>query len=141
MKTVIFFMATFLICSSVWALDDTPENRTVQAQRHIADTLPELFDDLAEQISRKLEPSKRQEFKDLIKKSVDLDTISNTMEEALVKHFSADELEAMADFYSSPIGKSAMKKFPAYYADFIQTGMPRVIAKIKQDMNDSKKKQ
>ena len=40
--------------------------------------------------------------------------------------FTTDELKALADFYGSPVGKSAMKKFGAYMADI----MPVVQAEI-----------
>jgi hypothetical protein len=48
------------------------------------------------------------------------------MEEAMVKHFTADELKALADFYGSPVGKSAMNKIGVYTADI----MPAIQAEI-----------
>jgi hypothetical protein len=39
--------------------------------------------------------------------------------DAMVKDFTTDELKALADFYSSPVGKSAMQKFGTYTADII----------------------
>jgi hypothetical protein len=39
----------------------------------------------------------------------------------LVKYFTPDELEALADFYGSPVGKSAMQKFPSYMAAMMPT--------------------
>ncbi|MDY6953487.1 MAG: DUF2059 domain-containing protein [Thermodesulfobacteriota bacterium] len=37
--------------------------------------------------------------------------------ELLVKYFSAEELDAMAEFYGSPVGRGIMEKFPLYMAD------------------------
>ena len=37
----------------------------------------------------------------------------------MVKHFTTEELKALADFYGSPVGKSAMQKFGAYMADIM----------------------
>jgi hypothetical protein len=53
----------------------------------------------------------------------------------MVKHFSAEELKALADFYGSPVGKSAMSKFGAYMADVmpaIQAEMIKAQAKTNQ---------
>jgi hypothetical protein len=35
----------------------------------------------------------------------------------LVSHFTVREMDALTDFYESPEGRSAMKKFGAYMAD------------------------
>lgn len=43
------------------------------------------------------------------------------MLEGLVKYFTTDELKALADFYGSPVGKSAMQKFPSYMAALMPT--------------------
>jgi hypothetical protein len=43
------------------------------------------------------------------------------MTDAMVKHFTTEELKALADFYGSPVGKSAMQKFGAYMADLMPT--------------------
>jgi len=50
------------------------------------------------------------------------------MKESMVKNFTADELKALADFYGSPVGKSAMKKFGAYMADV----MPSIQAEVEK---------
>ena len=58
--------------------------------------------------------------------------VEKAMKKSLIKHFTADELKALADFYGSPVGKSAMKKFGAYMADVmpaIQTEMMKAQAK------------
>jgi hypothetical protein len=37
----------------------------------------------------------------------------------IIKHFTAEEIKTMADFYGSPAGKSAMSKFGDYMADLM----------------------
>ena len=57
------------------------------------------------------------------------------MTDAMVKHFTTEELKALADFYGSPVGKSAMQKFGAYMADVmpaIQAEMQKAQAKLNQ---------
>jgi len=46
----------------------------------------------------------------------------------MIKNFTADELKALADFYGSPVGKSAMAKFGNYMADV----MPGMMAEVQK---------
>jgi hypothetical protein len=56
---------------------------------------------------------------------VDIAALSKAMTDSMVKNFTIEE-KALADFYGSPVGKSAMQKFGAYMADI----MPVVQAEI-----------
>jgi hypothetical protein len=42
------------------------------------------------------------------------------MTDAMIKHFTTEELKALADFYGSPVGKRRCK-FGAYIADLMPT--------------------
>ena len=107
---------------TTWALEDTPENRREQAQRYLEATPPkEMFADMAEQVAKTLPPEEREEYKRLLMEHLDIDALSKAMVDAMVKHFTADELKALADFYGSPVGKSAMKKFGAFMAEMMPT--------------------
>jgi hypothetical protein len=37
--------------------------------------------------------------------------------DAMVKHFTAAELEALAGFYGAPLGKSILRKMPVYMGE------------------------
>jgi hypothetical protein len=52
---------------------------------------------------------------------LDIAALTKAMIDSMVKHFSTEELKALADFYGSPVGKSAMEKFGAYMADIMPT--------------------
>ena len=49
------------------------------------------------------------------------------MTDAMVKNFTTEELKALADFYGSPVGKSAMQKFGAYMADIMSLVQAEII--------------
>jgi hypothetical protein len=56
------------------------------------------------------------------------------MHDGMAKHFTADELRALADFYGSPVGKSATQKFGTYMADVmpaIQTEFTATAERVK----------
>ena len=126
---------TIVLCLAVLTLTnlvaqnipDTPENRRKEAQRYLQSTPPKaLFADLAEKTAANLPPDQRAGFKEMLTSKLDIDAVTKAMVDAMVKHFTADELKALADFYGSPVGKSAMSKFGVYMADV----MPAVQAEI-----------
>ena len=68
---------------------------------------------------------------------LDIPALTKAMTDAMVKHFTTEELKALADFYGSPVGKSAMQKFGAYMSDLmptIQAEMMKAQAKANQSL-------
>jgi hypothetical protein len=81
---------------------------------------------MADKMATTMPVDQREQFKKLMTTQVDVAALSKAMIDAMVKNFTTEELKALADFYGSPVGKSAMKKFGAYMADI----MPVVQAEI-----------
>ena len=78
--------------------------------------------------ARSQDPQHAEQAAVLIKKHVRADVLASVMLNAMVKNFTADELNALADFYGSPVGKSAMAKFPSYMGDV----MPGILAEMRR---------
>ena len=57
----------------------------------------------------------------------------------MVKHFTADELNAMADFYSSKHGASAMSKFGIYMADVMPILMQEIQRAVRELQSTDRK--
>ena len=135
--------AVLLLCGIACALDDTPANRGTQADRYlVAMPVKETMTDMATNMSKNLPDEQKQVFKDLMA-NLDMSAVEKAMKKSLIKHFSADELKALADFYGSPVGKSAMKKFGPYMADVmpaIQTEMMKAHAKVQQHKEEGESK-
>jgi hypothetical protein len=90
---------------------------------------------MADKMATNLPADQRQQFKQMMTKDLDIAAVSKAMTDAMVKHFTTEELKALADFYGSPVGKSAMQKFGAYMADLmpiIQAEMMKAQAKLNQ---------
>jgi hypothetical protein len=119
-RTLLAGAAVLLACTSLWALDDTPDNRRAQADRYVT-VMPvnELLEDLADKATEKLPPERKQLLKELLNKNLDQPALEKVMKGVAVKHFTADELSALADFCGSPAGKSALKKFGPYMGDLM----------------------
>jgi hypothetical protein len=125
---------------AAFAIEDTPQNRRREAERYMQATPPkELFADVAEQVAKTVPPERRQALKDAFTKYLDMDALTKAIKDAMVKNFTADELGALADFYGSPVGKSAMKKFGVYMADVmpaLQAEMVKAAARANRDQPD-----
>ena len=108
--------------ASVVAATDTPETRRREAERYLQATPPKaMFEDMADKMAANLPPAEREKFKQMLTSQLDIPALTKAMTDAMVKHFTTEELKALADFYGSPVGKSAMQKFGAYMADVMPT--------------------
>lgn len=116
-----------LVTAPVEALENTEANRLLQANRYLKTMPPEeMIADMTKNMSQSVPKERRAEFIEVMTKHLDLVSLRKTMVDAMVTHFTADELKALADFYGSAVGKSAMLKFGAYMGD--------VMPKLQEDV-------
>ncbi len=135
--------AILLFCGIACALDDTPANRGQQADRYlVAMPVKEMLSDIVAGMPKGVPEEQKQMVKDLIA-NVDVSAVEKAVKQSLVKHFTADEMKALADFYGSPAGKSAMKKFGPYMGDVmaaIQAEMMKVRSKASRQAPEDEPK-
>src|SRR5215510_11318452 len=126
-KVLVLVVLAFAAWCPVYSAPDTPETRRKEAERYLQVSPPKaLFEDMADKMAANIPADQRDQFKKLMTTEVDIAVLSKAMIDAMVKNFTTEELKALADFYGSPVGKSAMQKFGAYMADI----MPVVQAEI-----------
>ena len=126
-KLVLLLVLTLSAWSSVFSGPDTPETRRHEAERYLQASPPKaLFEDMADKMAANLPPDQREQFKRVMTTQLDMAALTKAMTDAMVKDFTTDELKALADFYRSPVGKSAMQKFGTYMTDV----MPAIQAEI-----------
>jgi hypothetical protein len=128
-KPILILIMLTLSASPLWvsAASDTPETRRQEAERYLKAMPPRaVFDDLADKMAANLPPDQRDQFKRMMTADLDIAALTKAMTDAMVKHFTTEEIKALADFYGSPVGKSAMQKFGAYMADL----MPVIEAEV-----------
>jgi hypothetical protein len=134
LQVCVLVVLTFCAWSPVYSATDTPETRHHEADRYLQAVPPKaLFEDMADKMATNLPADQRQQFKQMMTKDLDIAALSKAMADAMVKHFTTEELKALADFYGSPVGKSAMQKFGAYMADLmpiIEAEMMKAQAKM-----------
>ncbi len=114
----VLIIALLSVTVTVFAIEDTPENRALQVDRYLKVIPPEeMMNDMADNIAMTLMPEMRLAFKDMMTKHLDVAAVTKAIKNSMIKHFTVDEVSALADFCGSPIGKSAMKKLGSCMAD------------------------
>jgi hypothetical protein len=108
---------------------DTPETRMAAAKRYYSTVdSKKLLDQSFRAGVASLPEDKRAEALALAKAHFHVEDLTAVAIEALVKNFSTDELNAMADFYGSAEGQSILAKYPTYLAEV----MPAMLAEVKR---------
>lgn len=110
--------------------------RQAAADRYLrAVPTAKMVNDTIAQLALQLPPEQRQKFAADLRVMIDVRKLEKISRDAMVKTFSVDELNALADFYESRHGASAMAKFGAYMGEVmppmmreIQAGVERVQA-------------
>jgi hypothetical protein len=114
---------------------DTPKNRQAAAERYFAVApMDSMMKDTIEKTAENLPIEQRKAFIEFMTKHVRINVLELAAVSSMVRHFTVRELNALADFYGSPEGRSAMKKFGAYMADVmpvIQQEMAQTIKHYK----------
>ncbi len=114
-------------------LADTPANRQVQVDRYMqAVPTKEMLATMTKAVLGQIPAGPQHDkMEKMLTTGIDMDAINHAQKDALVKHMTADELKALADFYSTPAGKSAMSKMGDVMAD-LQPMMQAQIMKAVQ---------
>ena len=134
----LIILTLFVSCGFALSAPDTPETRRHEAERYLQATPPKaLLEDMADKMAANLPPDQRDQFKKLMNSQLDIAALTKAMLDAMVKDFNTEELKALADFYGSPVGKSAMQKFGTYMADIMPVMQAEIIkasAKLNQSL-------
>jgi len=113
-------LVTLLCAASLGAhaAEDSPAARKIAADRYLSVApIARLVDDTFVEMGKQMPPEQRADFLREVKVLVRVENIEAIARDSMIRHFTADELNALADFYGSSVGASAMKKFGAYMAD------------------------
>lgn len=93
----------------------------------------DLMADMTTAMTENVPPEQRAQFEDALGE-VNTDTLEAAMRRSLVRNFTAPELNALAEFYGSPEGRSVMSKLPAYTADVMPAIQQEIIRAVGETM-------
>ena len=122
MKRILMAIGILLICQLALAeeLPDTPGNRLAAAERYLEIVpMDEMIADSVKKTSMNLPENQRRAYVNFMTQSVRVDVFGRAAVASMARHFTVRELNALADFYGSPEGRSVMKKFGDYMADIM----------------------
>ncbi len=122
---LLFIYSILLIsCSSAPVpIPDTDVNRLAMLEEYYQAVPPEdLYNDIFSNLANNLPEGERDKFIKQMKTILPLQTLTDLTTESMMKHFTANEIRAMTEFYSTTEGKSVMKKMGVYTADV----MPKI---------------
>jgi len=118
MKRLLIVVAVLCLAINVASAQDTSDERAAAANRYLkVIRMSEMLDDSISEMSKQMPEEKRPAFIRQLKTGVNIDMLESITREVMIKHFTADELNALADFYGSNNGARIMKKFGPFMAD------------------------
>lgn len=106
------------------------------ADRLIAVQQPkEMLGDIAGKISASLPVEHREAYIEAMTEPAFVERFAVAARDALAKHFTIEELDALSEFYQKPVARSAMAKMGDYMADlmpFIQSEMAGIASRMQE---------
>lgn len=109
MKTFLAFLLSFVV-SANFAFADAPANRDSAIRYAKAIPIQEVIDEMLGYYVRNVPQKGRMNVVNEIRSRLNSDKILETYIDILVSVYTTEELDALANFYSSPIGASANSK-------------------------------
>ena len=120
------FLGMIILSNAAFA-QDTSEARLEAAERYTkVFNLPKMMNETVAQIALSVPEDRRDEFIEFMSKTLDMEKLEGLMMDSMVQHFTANELNALANFYGSPEGVSIVEKMPSYMA----STMPMIQSEI-----------
>lgn len=108
------------LASTSFATDvpDTHGNRLAAARGYLEIvSMKDMMRDTIVESAKNLPENIRPSYVQWMTKTVRVEVLESTALASMAQHFTVKELKALAAFYGSPEGRSAMKKFGPYMAD------------------------
>jgi hypothetical protein len=144
MKNVLLAItvATFFSMGAVAFAQSTDSTaaREAATERYMrAMPMSRMMEDAYSEMSKQMPVEQRASFIAEMRKLVHVDNLERIAKTSMIRHFTADELNALADFYSSKSGASAMAKFGAYMAD-VMPGLVQEIRRASQELQSTERK-
>ena len=113
---------------------DSEADRVAAARRYIeVAQMGKITDDTVTELAKTFPAEQRDQFLEFMRNAVRPEVLEQAAMASMVKVFTAEELNALADFFGSPVGRSAMGKFGIYMADLmpvIQQEMFRALQQV-----------
>ena len=119
-------------------LPDTPANRYLAAEAYLkVSPLDPMVEETTKELLKVFPPEQHDLIRESMKQTMDRIDLEELTINALVKHFTVKEINAMTVFYGSPEGQSILRKFPAYTKEIMPAILgviPEVVKAVEEKM-------
>jgi hypothetical protein len=133
MIRAIAFLAAF--APAIVLASDQLGARHAAASRYFSVVpVSEVLEQTYAEIARQLPPEQRPGFIARMRSVVRVDRLERISRDVMIRTFTAGEMNALADFYGSAHGASALRKFGPY----METAMPLLRQEVRRAMLDSR---
>lgn len=121
MIVVALAVACAPFCPGVALAEDVAADaKLAAAERYLkVFDMRKMMDEMIVQLSLQVPEAERAGFTAKMHEIMRLEVIEAGTKAMMLKHFSTEELNAMADFYGSAVGRSILSKFGPYMADTV----------------------
>ena len=117
-----------LLTPNLASAQDSIGNRMAAAERYaaVAD-IEKMMNDSIRTIAQSFPANQREDVIAKMRREIDIQWLRNLMINSMVQIFTVEELNALADFYGNSVGRSIVRKMPAYFAAFMPAMQQRLI--------------
>ena len=121
MNAIMRALVATVLLSLAWSAGaDSEQERVAAARRYIeVAQMAKITDDIVNELAKGFSGEQREKFVAFMHTAVRPEVLEQAAMASMVKVFTAEELNALADFFGSPLGRSAMDKFGLYMADIM----------------------
>ncbi len=128
-----YLFAFLIIVLATNSYAGTDAEKLAAAERYMATApLSDMINDMTAKVAVQIPENRRANFIRVMTEEIDMDRLESAVLDAMVKTFTLEELNALADFYGSEVGKSAMAKFGTYMALVMPTIQKEIIRAVKK---------
>jgi hypothetical protein len=118
--------------------DDAAKQAAVERYQHAA-PMKDVMEKMYEQFAKKVPSEKQAQYIADMRSVINIDRLEQISKDGMVKTMSLEELNALADFYTSPHGASAMAKMGAFMSEVMPLLMQEVQRGVQELQSRNKK--
>lgn len=131
-RNILLPLFIFLQLHSIACADEVTAAKVAAIERYrSAVPISKLINDLSAALAKQVPAEQQEQFVRDMRLAMPTSAILEISKQAMIKTFTLEELNALADFYQSPAGASAMSKMGA----FIGEAMPQVIQEMQRSVD------
>ncbi|MEY3200611.1 MAG: hypothetical protein RIR70_161 [Pseudomonadota bacterium] len=140
MKRMMMLPVLLVLCGGALAGDDTPEAREAAAECFMrVSNMEKSYESAMKELTQQMPARERQKFKNMMDNLVPPAMLKRLYLESATRTFTAQELNAMCDFYSTELGASVMSKMDTYVANTMSIMQQEIAARMETMMRQDAK--